>query len=373
MNLPKRGVVFTASVIVSVGLLFSLFSFVNAERLDEILNEIEQYQAELSRLENQANTLKNQIAQFNAQIYLASLKISETEERISLLGGRIDQLEGSLSALSDAFSTRVSETYKMRRLEDPLIFLITSQDLTEAVIRFHYLKRIQEADREFLVRLQKAQNIYVDEKVDKEDLAEELEGQKQVLGVQKVAKSDLLEQTRNDESRYQTLLNQALAEKAAIERALVSGVEVGPVSTGDPIGLVGNSGYPGCSTGKHLHFEVRNGGNWTDPAPYLNNKTVQDEQNNTSTAIGSGGWPWPIQDNVRLTQHYGSTPYSWKYTYSGGIHTGLDMVSTSSDVIKAPADGTLYRSSQNCGGSSVINILYIEHANGVISFYLHVQ
>jgi hypothetical protein len=48
------------------------------------------------------------------------------------------------------------------------------------------------------------------------------------------------------------------------------------------------------------------------------------------------------------------------------------MVSDSSQIIRAPADGTLYSSAQSCGGAT-INIKYIDHGNDLISFYLHVQ
>ncbi|KKT85326.1 MAG: Peptidase, M23 family [Parcubacteria group bacterium GW2011_GWA1_Parcubacteria_45_10] len=331
------------------------------------------YEDELSRLGAQSKTLSNQIAQFDAQIRLTTLKISQTEEKISLLGGRIDQLEGSLDSLSTAFSSRAVETYKMARVGDPFLIVVSAPDLNEAISRFHYLQRIQEADRDLLQRLQAAQDTYKVEKTDQEELQAELEKQKANLDVQKKAKNALLTQTKNDEKKYQQLLSQALAEKAAIERALVSGVKVGPVKRGDPIALVGNSGYPGCSTGKHLHFEIRKNNTWTDPGSYLSGKTVVDEQNGGgNVSLGSGSWPWPIEDTVRLTQFYGHTPYSWKYTYSGGLHTGYDMVSTSSDVIRAPADGTLFKSSQLCG-SSTINIVYIEHGDNVVSLYLHVQ
>lgn len=344
------------------------------EQLRDLTEEIERYEQEISKLKSQATTLSNQIAQFDAQIRLTSLKIAETEEKIKLLGGRIDQLETSLDSLTEAFTSRAVKTYKMTKLNEPFLMVVTAPDLSGAVSSFHYLQRIQEADRSLLVRLEKAQTAYKGEKVEQEELHDELEEQRAVLGAQKSAKASLLEQTRSNERRYQELLSQALAEKAALENALTSGVEVGPVSVGDPIGLVGNSGYPGCSTGKHLHFEVRKDESWVNPAPYLQSKTVQDEQSGGgSLALGSGNWPWPIQDTVRLTQHYGETPYSWRYTYSGGIHTGLDMVSTTSDVIRAPADGTLFKSSQNCGSGSVINIVYIDHGDGLLSFYLHVQ
>ncbi|MBI4153567.1 peptidoglycan DD-metalloendopeptidase family protein [Candidatus Woesebacteria bacterium] len=359
-----------------------LFKGILAQECADISNldaKIECLENQRSKLAAQSKTLSNQIAQFDAQIRLTTLKITQTEEKIALLGGRIDQIEISLVDLSNAFASRVVETYKIVKSGVPFYLLVTSRDLSEAVTRYHYLQRIQEADQDLMTRLQGAQTTYESQKEEEEALKQELNRQKIELDKQKKAKNVLLSQTKNDEKLYQALLSQAIAEKAAIEAALVSGVQVGPVKQGDPIALIGNSGWHSnpsysCSTGKHLHFEVRKNNNWIDPGPYLNSKTVSDEQNGGTTSIGSGNWPWPIQDPIRLTQHYGQTPYSWKYKYSGGIHTGLDIISSSSDVIRAPADGTLYKYSQLCvAGGNYINIVYIDHGNDLKSFYLHVQ
>ncbi len=357
-----------------LSIISSLFIFeVKAQDCQGNVNErISCYEQNILKLKDSGKTLSNQISQFDAQIKLTQLKITQTEEQIGLLSGRIDQLEGSLGSLTEAFSGRVVETYKMARVGDPFLLLISSDNLNQVFDRYSYLKKIQDADMNLLQRLQKAQDTYKEEKVDQEELQDKLASQKKQLDVQKAAKANLLAVTKNDEKKYQSLLSQALAEKAAIEKALVSGTKVGPVKAGDPIALVGNSGYPGCSTGKHLHFEVRKNNSWTDPGPYLQNKSVYDEAVRANVNVGSGGWSWPIQDTVRLTQHYGVTPYSSIYKYSGGIHTGFDMVSTTSDVIRAPSDGNLYKSSESCG-SSIINIVYIEHGEGLISFYLHVQ
>lgn len=337
--------------------------------IDEKINCLK---SETEKLGSQSKTLSSQISQFDAQIRLTTLKVTQTEEKIGELSGRIDQLEGSLEALTKAFSERVVETYKMSKVADPLYLIISSPNLKDVFSRYSYLKKIQDADRNLLNRLQKAQDTYVEEKVDQEDLQKELELQQKTLNTQKLAKKLLLDQTKNDEKKYQTLLSQALAEKAAIEKALVSGTKVGPVKAGDPIAMVGNSGYPGCSTGKHLHFEIRKNNNWVDPSSYLQNKTIQDEEKGGTASIGSGSWQWPLNDPIRMTQHYGHTPWSWRYSYSGGIHTGFDLNSSSSDVIRAPSDGNLFRATESCG-SSTINIVYIEHPDSVISLYLHVQ
>lgn len=366
--------IFTLGSLFLVGNFFKVLAIEDPCSSKSGQDKINCYDDLVNQLKGQTKTLSSQIAQFDAQIKLTTLKISQTEEKIVLLGGRIDQLEVSLDSLTKAFSSRAVETYKLSRVENGFMYIISAGDLTDVVSRFHYLQRIQEADRTLLVKLQEAQTVYKGEKADQEELQKELEAQKKQLNTQKAAKAALLSQTMNDEKKYQALLAQALAEKAAIERALVAGVQVGPVKAGDAIALVGNSGYPGCSTGKHLHFEIRKNGVWTDPTPYLQNKSVKDEQNGGGmVSIGSGNWTWPLSDLIRLTQYYGHTPYSWKYKYSGEIHTGFDMVSESSDVIRAPADGILYKSSQSCGSSSIINIVYIDHGNDLKSLYLHVQ
>jgi peptidoglycan hydrolase CwlO-like protein len=196
--------------------LFFLATNVSAKTVEEIQKEIETYQSELAKLAQQSKTLSNQIAQFDAHINLATLKIAQTEEKITLLGGRIDQLEGSLDALSSAFSSRAVETYKMARVGDPFLIVVSAPDLSEAISRFHYLQRIQEADRDLLQRLQSAQDTYKVEKTDQEELQAEIEKQKANLNAQKKAKADLLAQTRGSEANYQKLLAEARAQLSAL-------------------------------------------------------------------------------------------------------------------------------------------------------------
>lgn len=346
----------------------------SADRLQEIQQQIEEYRNEIKRLNAQANTLKNQISQFNAQINLTQLKIEETEERIRLLGGRIDLLEVSLQSLTEAFSSRANETYKMARLGDPLVLLVTSKNLSEAVTRFHYLQRIQEADRELLVKLQDAQDTYVAEKDDQEELQEQLQGQQRVLGAQKEAKAELLEITRNDEKRYQELLAKARAELEAIQSILVGKgdeTEVGRISAGESIASI-IPGVSTCSTGAHLHFEVVKDGGHQNPANYLSPKTVEWDNGPDPEFSFNGSWPWPLNDPIRITQGYGMTYYAGQLNYYGGSpHTGLDMVNDDYGV-KAVQPGVLYRGAIGCGGGT-LRYVRVKQDDGLNTYYLHVN
>jgi len=382
----KKFFFLSTAVLFSLSLFLSFSHFISATELEDVQSKIAEYEKQVVELQKQASSLGQQITLMDSQIKVTGLKITQTEAQIKslekeveVLSGKIDRLNISLDFLSKVLLSRVSENYKAKRA-NPIALFFSSQNFSDFVSRYRYLQIAQLHDRELLISMEQTRLNYDEQKAlkekaqaDLEKLNKQLVAQRQQLNVQVADRKRLLEETKGKEAEYQRILAQAYAEKAAIEKALVSGVKVGPVKRGDPIALVGNSGYPSCSTGKHLHFEIRKDGAWTDPGPYLSSRSVNDEQNNRgSVNLGSGGWPWPIEDTVRLTQFYGQTPYSWRYKYSGGIHTGYDMVSTSGDVIRAPADGTLFKYSQMCGSSN-INIVYIEHADNVVSFYLHVQ
>ncbi len=345
------------------------------EKINRLRGEIEQYEGELSRLESQAATLSNQIAQYDAQIRLTTLKVEETEEKIFLLGGRINQLETSLEALSDAFASRAVQTYKIARLNQPFALLISAEDLSQAVSSFHYLQKIQEADRGLLTRLEEAQINYIDEKVDQEVLQKELESQKEVLGDQKISKAKLLEITKNDELRYQQLLTKARAEFDAIQ-AIIAGkgeeTEVGNVGEGDKIAsiIVGSST---CSSGGHVHFEVVKDAVHQNPANFLIPKAVTWDNSPDGTFSFSGSWQWPINDPIRITQGYGMTYYASSLKYDGGApHTGIDMVNQNNYLVKAARGGTLYRGAIACGGGT-LKYVRVEQGDGYDTYYLHVN
>jgi len=201
-----------------IAVFFLSFKFTNADTIDDLNKKIDEYQRQVDRLKSEANTLSNQISQYNAQISLKEVEIDQTEEKINQLGGRIEQIGSSLDSLTKAFTNRVEETYKMARVGDPLLMIMTAPNLSEAVSSFHYLQKIQESDQDLLKRLGEVKTDYEVEKDEQQDLQKELEVQRQSLNSQKVAKNNLLSVTKSDEQRYQNLLAEAKAQLSALKR-----------------------------------------------------------------------------------------------------------------------------------------------------------
>lgn len=332
------------------------------DKIKEYEEKLNSTRAEKSSLSDQINIISTKVELARVRLQKTAVSIVETEQEIEELGGKIERLNTSLDHLTGILLEKIVQGYKQRHVN--VFDILLTPEATTLENQLKYIRVAQENDRVLALRTQQVKVNFSEQKdlrekkkIELEELQSQLEIQKQELDSQIAQKEALLEQTKQDEKTYQNLLSQALAEFQAINQAIATGKKVGSVKKGDAIALIGNTGYPNCSTGKHLHFEVRDGGTWANPGNF----------------IGDGKeWQMPIAEPVTITQGFGVTPYSWRYSYSGGIHTGWDMISGGSDVIRAVADGTLYSSTQNCSGS-IIKIRYIDHGNDKMSFYLHVQ
>ncbi len=355
------------------------------EKLRRLGEEITQYEKELERLNKEANTLSNVIAQYNAQIKLTQLKISQTEEKIILLGGRIEQLRDSLVALDNAYSQRVTKTYKMSRFSEGYLLFISLQNINDAINSYNYLKRLQEADINLLERLENAQNLYEKEKSGQEALQKELEIQKTSLSAQKNAKARLLEQTKNDEKKYQSLLSALRAEMEAIQ-AIIAGKGqeemVRHVSEGEKIATIIN-GASCNSSGTHLHFIAAQNRTVQNPFSYL--RSGISYENCSGSACGSsdgdafaptGSWNWPINEKIKFFQGYGST-WAIRNSWVGRIysfHNGIDIDSESTGDVKTVKSGNLYRGSYMGYNSCRLRYVRVDHDDSDIdTYYLHIN
>jgi peptidoglycan hydrolase CwlO-like protein len=375
---------FVLFLCVTLSLFYSITANVHAISQEELEKQIAEYQAKLSELSGQKQTLSQALAVLSTQIKLTETKIAanvaqlgKLEVEINDLSGRISSIDYSLTDLTKMFINRVRQTY-MRRGRNDSFLVAQVSGLPDLLRGIEYTKIVRDHDRTILISLEKSRLDYDTQKQAKEQKQKEIEALKKKLDADKAAlasqvksKNQLLSETKNNESTYQKLLAEAQAELIAI-KGIVAGlgkeVKIKNVGEGERIASVIQGKSP-CSTGTHLHFEVAQNANRRNPFELLKNTSLIWD-NSDSAQNGTGTWNWPLNDPIRITQGYGHTAYSSRYT--GDIHTGVDMV-TDNNTVKAVKSGELYQGTIACGKSGNILYVRVKQADNFDTYYLHVN
>lgn len=368
--------------------LFNSSIIVNAADCDDKTGQekVDCLQAKVNDLKGQAKTLSSQISIMDSQIRLTEARIEANKREILNLTLDIDTATKKISTLSDSLNkitevllNRIVATYEAGKVQ-PLEILLSARDASNLLTRLNYLRIAQAHDKRLIYDVQQAKNdytnqkdIYEAKKKKVESLKLQLEAYNKSLEQQKVAKQQLLIATQADETTYQQLLAQAKAERAIVFGGGTDSY-LRDVNQGDAIGYIASYGTsPGCSSGAHLHFEVQKDGSVQNPNNYLKPANFSyDYGSDNYSYYGiinpSGDLPWPLNEPIVIHQGYGSHGFAQNF-YSGGIHTGIDMDSSSSTV-KAVKSGKLYGGSYSCSNGK----LYygkIVHDGGLVTWYLH--
>lgn len=349
----------------------------------ELERQIAEYQAKLSELSGQKQTLAQALAVLSTQIKLTETKILSNSEQLEKLGveindlsGRISSLDYSLTDLTKFFIGRVRETYMHPGSYDSFVVAQVS-GISDALRVIQYTKKVRDHDRSVLISLERSRLDFDTQKQMKEQkqaeieaLRKKLDADKAVLATQVASKNKLLAETKNSEAQYQKMLAQAQAELVAI-KGIVAGlgkeVKAKNVGEGGAIASVIQGASP-CSTGTHLHFEVAQNGGRRSPFELLKNTSLTWD-NADPAQNGTGSWNWPLNDPISVTQGYGHTAYSSRYT--SDVHTGVDMVSPN-HTVKAVKAGELFQGSMKCGSGN-LQYVHVKQDGGFDTYYLHVN
>lgn len=339
-------------------------------------------------LTSQINYMDTQIKLTTTKIYQTQNQILQLDDQIASLSGQIGRLESSLGDLSKILLGRIAETYKKGN-PSPFSLLLSANGFSDLLSRLKYLRLAQAHDKKLMFAMQQTKDNYTDQKQAREDkktqqenLRRDMEVRKRQLAQQIKDRQTLLEITRNDEKRYQSLLAQARAELIAIKGILAGQgkeIKVGSVSEGQKIASV-IQGSSCNSSGTHLHFIVSQGSNTHNPFNYLrggisyencSGSSCGDSDGDSFNPIGS--WSWPINPPIKFNQGYGKT-WAVEHTWVGRVydfHNGIDINSDSLEV-KAVKAGVLYQGIYE--GNCNLTYVRVDHDESDLdTLYLHVQ
>ena len=347
----------------------------------------------VSDLRQKASTLSSEIQIMDTQISLTTLKIQETEQKIEtttkeidILGSRIEGLDNSLNYLSGLLLKRVAEGYKNRSVS-LFNILLDSDNASDFISRIKYLKTAQDNNQKIIIQVQETKLNFEEQKKIREEKKKQLDAlkiilddQKITLNNQKAAKQKLLIDTQNDEIIYQSLLEKAKAEYAAIQGIIAGGgseTKLKDVNKREVIAHV-IQGASCNSSGGHLHFIVQDNASVSNPFNYLRSVDYRNcsgslcSSNDGDAFTPSGNWDWPVNPTIELEQGYGNT-WAVKNSWVGRIytfHNGIDINGSSDDVF-AVDDGVLYKGGYSIG--CTLSYVKLIHKNSnITTYYLHV-
>lgn len=334
-------------------LILSLFKIPigQAGLIENLKLEIEKKQKEIEELEKQANAyketitakqkegknLKNQIAILNGQIKKLETDIRITQSKISGVSLKIQELGLSIEEQKREITKQKQALAEIIQAiaeddeETPLELILKNDNFSDFLNQIEYTELLQsqiqlklESIQLLKTQLEKEKGSQEEKRNELDDLRAQLKGQNLVLGNQKGDKEELLQTTKNQESRYQNLLKEVEKKRQEIQREIYE-LEAKLQLAIDPNSIPG-------------------------PRP--------------------GILAWPTQG--RITQGYGPTSSTGFVNNVYNFHNGLDVASGLGTSVRAARDG-LVRGIGDDGKYAYGKWLAVEHNNGLTTLYGHLS
>jgi len=315
-------------------------------QIDQGTAQIAQLRAEIAQLQNQLTTTSAQKKTLQSAIDALNLNIQKITKSVTLTSTQIAQRDRQIKTLAGTISTTTSEISQVEmQVKDSLQELQTLDDeplaltllgggtLSSFFDSATTLEAVRSGLQNKITELLNLKGTLAANKTSAEqkraDLAslkQNLAEQKTSLSITKESQNQLLVQTKNKESGYQSLLAQKQAEEKSFEATLIQ------LAKG--LGSANTSSAP-------------------DPE--------------------KGILAWPL-DSVAVTQYFGKTDFAKSGGYNGSGHNGVDFRASIGTPVHAALSGTVQEVNQGAVkycqyGKWVL----VRHDNGLTSLYAHLS
>lgn len=203
------------------------------QQIDEIQKQIDAFRSNISDLQQQGNTLKREISLLDSKMKSAQLEIQRTalnirqaESGISDKNLALGQAELKLERERELLGKYVQAVYESDQ-QGTLEMLLSNEKLSDIFDRVSSLQNVQEGIQESMAAIQESKVTLESEKQALEERKDELnelkvlqELQRRALANQQSEKTNLLAQTKGQESNYQNLIKKAQADAKSIRNNL---------------------------------------------------------------------------------------------------------------------------------------------------------
>ena len=314
----------------------------HSTQIDALNKEIAQYQVQLDKVSAAKQTLQSTLSQLDLSIKKVTASINLLKNQISTTQLQIKELEGSIAGKQDSIETDQSGLAESMRRIDELelqslaLQIFSSGSLSAMWQDIDDFSTLQKAVNDQIKKLATEKQQLTDTKAAREEKEVQLLKQRSALVTQqgslnatKKAQSDLLAQTKSQESTFQKIIAQKKAQEAEFEAALQD--------------LQGK-----------LSVAV-------DPSQI--------------TPSGNGILQWPASV-VRVTQFFGNTAFASSGAYAGKGHNGIDIGVPIGTPIKSALSGVVLGTGNTDavrGCYSFGKWVFVKHGNGLGTMYAHLS
>lgn len=341
----------TIIAIISVAILFMPAFFSSASLIDDLKQQIEEkekelkileeksktYQSDISSSKQQQTTLKSKITSLNGQI-------NDLKNQIAITENKIDQTTLFIKKLSMEIKTQ-EESLELKKIyiasaiqtineydgTSILELMLKNKDFSKFLNQTEYMESLEKEIQNNIDSVQllksKLEGRQIEQEKKEEDLMDlksELESKKIITNSQKTEKESILQQTKNQEKKYTSLLNEVYKKRQDIQKEIYTLEE-------------------------KLKYTI-------DPS--------------TIPVARKGLLSWPA--NGRLTQKWGSTSETGFTNDSYTFHNGIDIAASLGTPIYAASAGKVVGVGDN-GEYAYGKWIAIDHANGLTTLYGHLS
>lgn len=304
--------------------------------LKKIQKKQQEYSKAIKEKQNDKASLENQLSILENRIEKAKLDIEAVKIEIDQLELEIQKVKAEIKNKNDKITTEkehIANILKMMHVQNQtnsLEIILMNESLADFLNQMSYLEDINKEIRDSLNTLKdykkqlEKQEVKLSEKNDElMTTKQKLEEKKQALENEVKSKVLVLEQVKESEKEYQSLLAAAKREQANAS-ADIAGME------------------------REMRAKIE----------ALNSKSGQKLEMNPN------GFIWPVTKNT-ITATFHDPDYPFRYIFE---HPGIDIRAAQGTQLKAVASGYIARS--KVGGPSYGYIMII-HGDGLSSVYGH--
>lgn len=321
------------------GLLEDLKTQIDQKRqeVQELAVQAAVYQNQVNAKQSEKKTLQNQISLIDAKVAKLGYDIKISESRIVQLNLEIEKLELEISArereieLQKEYLTEIVRIIYEMDQQSMLELLLANENFSDFLNQSRYLEDLQGDLSSKLAMIKFLKNELENEKTDREARREDLKetknnlnNQRTISNLQKNERTTLLQETKQEESRYQALLSDLEKQRDEIQKEI---------------------------------FEIEDKIRLTiDP--------------DSLPAKRPGVLSWPSEG--RLTQGYGPTSNTGFRNHVYSFHNGVDVASGYGAPIRAADDG-IVKATGDLGKYAYGKWVAIEHNNNLTTLYAHLS